>query len=447
MTANIHKSLSTSWQKIKSPTLKIYPIIIIISIPLLLLINTYWNLKSFNRDANFLVRHQAVSIAESIESIIRENIDNKEQLIEMLSQVKQSNEDIREIMILQEVDSEFYVYASDSQKDNEKFHSDLIKLSQSFDESFAGLVYEPSLQRNIWNVSVPVDNENNLSIFIKIDVESVSKILQRTAKDSYLVLVALVIITVILLLNHFIFYQKSLKTQQLEELDKLKDEFISMAAHELRAPITAVIGYMELIQQKISPEEAEKIKSDFETLNVVTKELNNLINELLDVSRIEQGRIKVNKQPVNINQVIEKIITLVRPTVDKKGLELLFKPEEIPTISSDPERIRQIIMNLVSNAIKYTPKGNITIRTRVKGSGVEIQVKDTGVGIPGDEIKNLFSKFHRIKDENTRDATGTGLGLWITKQLVELLGGKIIVESIYGTGSSFTITFPIDRSV
>ena len=250
-------------------------------------------------------------------------------------------------------------------------------------------------------------------------------------------------VTLALLINHFIFYKKAERTKQLEEIDRLKDEFISMAAHELRAPVTALIGYLEMLASEISPEEKEKIKDDLETLNILIGDLNNLINELLDVSRIEQGRLKIEIAEVNINEIIGNVIKLMIPSAAQKGLVINFAPANIPLTKSDPNRVRQVVTNLISNSIKYTIKGQVDITATLKDKTIVIEVKDTGIGIPGEEIAKLFSKFHRVQDAQTKEVRGTGLGLWITKEIVELLSGKISVESIYGTGTKFTFTLPV----
>jgi len=247
----------------------------------------------------------------------------------------------------------------------------------------------------------------------------------------------------VLLTNHFIFYKKAIRAEELAEIDRLKDEFISVASHELRTPVTAVIGYLDLMKDKISPQDMVKVDEDFKILNSLTKDLNGLINELLDVSRIEQKRLKMSLTTVDINGVINEVIKNLTPLAKEKNLTVNFTQISLPQIKSDPDRLRQVLTNLINNSIKYTLKGEVSITSEIKDKFIKISVKDTGIGIPADQIPNLFTKFNRIKDEKTKEVRGTGLGLWITKQIIELLGGKIYVESIYGTGSSFSFTLPI----
>ncbi len=426
----------------------IYPIVIIITIPLLLVVNTFWNLRSFNRDVNFLIRHQAVSVADTIKPQIVRKVTEGAQLNDILMEAKNSNSEIISISVIEELGHQLSVIAStiDPNEAGETEAMELNQLALSLDQPVAGLNYDPKLAKNVWNVSVPMQRigERDYLLYLKFRVDKVEEILGRTARDSYFVLAILVIITLILLVNHFIFYTKAQKTRELEELDKLKDEFISMAAHELKAPMTGLVGYLELLSSKISPAEKEKIKEDFDILNILINDLNKLINDLLDVSRIEQGRLKVDIKEVNVNEIVEAVIKNLLPVAQQKALTLSFVPgPNLPVLKSDPDRIRQVVTNLISNSIKYTLKGKIDINVTVADKLVQVEVRDTGIGIPAAELPNLFSKFHRVKDKQTQEVRGTGLGLWITKQIVEVLGGKISVESIYGTGSKFSFTIPV----
>lgn len=425
----------------------VYPIIILICIPVLLIINTVWNLRTFGRDVNFLIRHQAVSVAETIKPIVLENINEAEKLREIVVKTASSNEDIVDISILSEEDQKINLLTSSSGNYNkEDFQeSGLSQLSIGFSESFAGLSYDPVTGKNLWNVSVPLEKieGKNYIIFLKFGVDKVDEILERTSRDSYMILSVLVIIALALLVNHFIFYQKAQKTRQLEEIDKLKDEFLSMAAHELRTPITALVGYLEMLPKKITPQEAQKIASDIALLQSLTTDLRNLIEDLLDVSRIEQGRLTYEVADVDVNKIIENVVATLTPSAQEKGLVLNYQAQALPIIKADHNRLRQVATNILGNSIKYTLQGSVEIKAEKKDKFIEISVKDTGIGIPPEELQKLFSKFHRVQDKKAQEVRGTGLGLWITKQIVEQMGGKISVESIYGTGSRFSFTIPV----
>lgn len=429
------------------PAIIIYPLVVIIAIPLLLALNTIWNLRTFNRDVNFIIRHQAISIADTLKPVITQNLENPAELYHLLQAVTQSNADIVSVTLLKQKGNSLEALATTSpQEASSAAELGLNQLAIGFDQPFAGLSYDPNLGKNVWNVVVPLSIEDSSEIHllsVKLKTEIVDEILGRTSKDSFIILSILIVITLILLTNHFVFYRKALKTQQLEELDRLKDEFISMAAHELRAPITGLVGYLSLLKDKVPIEAKEILGPEIQTLNRLTLDLRNLINDLLDVSRIEQGRLKIVLAETQINDVIGNTIKTLTPTAEKKGVTIKFTPTTLPTVKTDPDRLRQVLTNLVSNSIKYTLKGEINITAITKAKFIELSVKDSGIGIQPDELPKLFSKFHRVKDKKTEDVRGTGLGLWITKEIVENLGGKIHAESIYGTGSVFTFTIPL----
>lgn len=432
---------------ISKPSLIIYPIVIIIAIPFLLVVGTVKNLDSFNRDVNFLLRHQALNIGNTIKPVLLNTIEKQEDVPLVLSSIVSENKELVSATILEKQDKEFKIYASsDSSLSVEEVAPDTLnRLAESLDQAFAGLTYDPNLASNVWVVTIPLAtvSEKPLILALRLTTTTVNEILARTSKDSFVILSVLVLITLALLVNHFIFYKKALKAQQLEEVDRLKDEFISVASHELRAPVTAVVGYLDLLKEKIPNEIQPQLTQEFTTLNALTDDLNNLIEDLLEVSRIEQGRIKITPEVVDVNQTITTVVSKLAPLAQQKSLSLSYQQTTIPKITTDAKRLSQILTNLVNNSIKYTLKGQVTITATVKRTEIEIGVKDSGIGIPPQEMQKLFSKFHRVKDEKTLAVRGTGLGLWITKQLVEALGGQIFVESIYGSGSVFTFTLPL----
>lgn len=444
---SIRSKLSEKFKSVGKIGYIIYPVILLICVPALLVINTIWNLRTFARDVNFLIRRQAVSVAETIKPMVLENISDMGKVKQIIVKTTDSNDDIVDISILSEEDRRISLLVSSSGNyTNDDFEkSGLSQLTVGFNEPFAGLIYDPITRKNLWNVSVPLEKieGRNYIVFLKFGVEIVDEILQRTSSDSYMILSVLVIVALALLVNHFIFYQKAQKTRQLEEVDKLKDEFLSMAAHELRTPITALVGYLDLLQKKISPGEAQKIVSDIALLQSLTTDLRNLIEDLLDVSRIEQGRLTHEVNDVNVNKLIEDVVATILPSAKEKGLTINCQTQNLPIVKTDHNRLRQIITNLLGNSVKYTLSGTIDVTSEVKDKFIEISIKDTGIGIPPDELPKLFSKFHRVQDKKTEEVRGTGLGLWITKQIIETLGGKISVESIYGTGSRFSFTIPL----
>lgn len=236
--------------------------------------------------------------------------------------------------------------------------------------------------------------------------------------------------------------------EKLKELDKLKDDFISITSHDLRTPMTAIKSYLWLIMHgKAGEIKNEKIKKYLDITYQSSERMITLINDLLNVSRIESGRIQVNLQPTPLEDMIDMEVAELLPKAQENNTKLVWsKPKEkLPPVMIDRERFPEIITNLVGNAIKFTKKGEVTLTAVKKDKFVEITVKDTGPGISKSDLPKLFTKFGRLDNSYTAVSTtgGTGLGLYITKNLLELHGGRIWVESELGKGARFIFTVKI----
>jgi len=269
------------------------------------------------------------------------------------------------------------------------------------------------------------------------------RLIDSTILKSYAILIATVIIVLLLVSNNIKLFGYALAVSKLKEIDEMKDNFISMASHELRSPLTAIKGYLELFnddkEKKISQESQhylENISSSIERLNL-------LVSDILEISRMEGNRIPINLSIVKPQPIIEKSVEEIRSQADRKGLAIEFSKENLPDIKADPERVKQIFVNLLSNAIKYTEKGKIEITAKKENKKLFITFADSGIGISAQEQVHLFQKFYRIKNEKTVKISGTGLGLWITRELARKMKGDISVESIEGVGSHFTVSFPL----
>ena len=229
----------------------------------------------------------------------------------------------------------------------------------------------------------------------------------------------------------------------------MKDDFISIASHELRAPLTVIKGYASMMQEIVEKEKNNSLKNYLKMISVSIDRLGNLVEDMLDVSRIEQSRIKMNLIKVSVSQSIKEVSDQFVINARQKNLKLIYnnpeKSVEKAKILVDVDRFKQIIVNIISNAIKYTLSGSITISTELdeERKNLLIKIRDTGIGMNAKQRERLFQKFYRIQNEKTRNIVGTGLGLWITKKLVQLMKGEIFVDSIEGQGTEFTISFPI----
>ena len=239
----------------------------------------------------------------------------------------------------------------------------------------------------------------------------------------------------------------------LRELDKMKDEFVSIASHELRTPMTAIKGYLWMITNGKHKASFNSQQEDYiERVKASTERLINLVNDMLDVSRIEGGRMEMNIRAGFVDHVIMAAIADIMPKALEKKIELTFdKPKRtLPHVRIDEERIREVLINLIGNALKFTePNGKIAITTKVNGRMIEVSVRDTGRGIAKKDIPKLFQKFGRLEHSFAliSETAGTGLGLYITKSIVELHGGKIWVKSSPGKGSTFSFSLRVADEV
>ena len=228
-----------------------------------------------------------------------------------------------------------------------------------------------------------------------------------------------------------------------KEADRLKSAFLATMSHELRTPLNSIIGFTGIMLQGLAGPLNDEQALQLGMVSKSAQHLLDLINDVLDISKIEAGQLKVSAEAVDIRQTIDKAIQTVTPMAQKKGLALIVNiAPDVGRISSDERRLEQIIINLVNNAIKFTEQGEVRLECEIRKDEVVISVIDTGIGIKPEDIDNLFEPFHQIDSGLTRKHEGTGLGLSICRRLVEMLGGKIWVESEWGQGSVFTFTLP-----
>ncbi len=231
---------------------------------------------------------------------------------------------------------------------------------------------------------------------------------------------------------------------QLERANRLKSEFLASVSHELRTPMNAIIGYTKLMLDGLDGDLTEQQTADLERVVQAADNLLGLINGLLDLAKIEAGKMELNVEEVDIPLVIDDVIELIRASADAKSLTLRAEvASTMPTAWADRARIRQVLVNLVANAVKFTEHGGVTIRASIVDGWITIAVVDTGVGIPPEAQTYIFDEFRQVDASTTRRYGGTGLGLAISKRLIALHGGRIWVDSTAGVGSSFLFTLPV----
>lgn len=254
-------------------------------------------------------------------------------------------------------------------------------------------------------------------------------------------------------LDNAVLYQElQLANEALQQLDKLKDEFVSLASHELRTPMTAIKSYLWMALAGKGGALPEKLQFYLDRAYKSTDRLIKLVNDMLNVSRIESGRIVLAIKPVKLDTLISDTITEILPQAQELGVNVLFTPQStLPDVAADSDKIKEVIINLVGNSLKFTPRGGSVTVSREQANGMAlVKVKDTGNGISKVDMDKLFQKFSMVGTNylQKQNSQGTGLGLYISKSLIELHGGKISVESEgEGRGTTFSFTLPFQKAV
>ncbi len=238
--------------------------------------------------------------------------------------------------------------------------------------------------------------------------------------------------------------QLEIESSQRDQLDRLKDEFVLTASHELRSPLTSVQGFAELLmleRDSLTPRQIETVEIILDNCRHLVR----LLNDLLDLARSDAGRLGLRLRPIELAPLIEDSVRLMRAQTEATGQTLTERIEPgLPTIEAEPDRVRQVLVNLLTNAHEYSPEGStIGVQAHGYGGGVEVAVTDNGPGIPAEQLEHIFERFTRGDAGLTQRVGGTGLGLAISKSLVELHGGTIEVDSTPGQGSTFRFRLPV----
>jgi signal transduction histidine kinase/CHASE3 domain sensor protein len=243
--------------------------------------------------------------------------------------------------------------------------------------------------------------------------------------------------------NAKLFEELERKGRELEEASRHKSEFLANMSHELRTPLNAVLGYAELIQDGIYGDVPDKIQDVLERIQQNGRHLLGLINDVLDLSKIEAGQLTLSPIDYSMRELVLDVVSATEALAAEKRLALeVDVPADLPLGRGDERRLTQVLMNLVSNAIKFTETGSVSIRAKVEDGSFVVRVADTGMGIADQDLERIFGEFQQVDSSSTRKTGGTGLGLAIARRIVEMHGGRIWVESTPGAGSTFYFTVP-----
>ncbi|HZR45265.1 MAG TPA: response regulator, partial [Candidatus Manganitrophaceae bacterium] len=333
------------------------------------------------------------------------------------------------------------------------------KLSKQVVETHAPAILEDAQALNVGNPLITAGYQT----FIAVPVQSKNKIMgtftlasriPHTFTPQDLQLLSSIGNQLGTALENANLYQKEQETvEKLMEMDRIKSEFLSNISHELRTPLTSIIGFSEILLDKLAGELSPEQESFIKNMNTSGQYLLEIINNLLDLSKIKAGKMEIHSQRFSLLELLNTVRQTIIPMTYKKGL--LFDvtvDDDIDVIYTDEGKMKQILLNLLGNAVKFTPaKGEISLsvkKSKSRGTpAVEISVRDTGIGIPESAQKKIFDEFQQIDGSYTRDYPGTGLGLAITKRFIEILRGEIQVYSQAGFGTTFTVLIPVQEEI
>ena len=233
--------------------------------------------------------------------------------------------------------------------------------------------------------------------------------------------------------------------RQLQRLDEAKNEFISMASHQLRTPLTSIKGYLDMMLEgdlgKITPTQRAVLREAFSSSERMVR----LINDFLNVSRLQTGKFNIDKQKIDIAQILRDEVALLKVVADQRSVEMDLKiDKKVPLITADSEKIRQVMLNMIDNAIYYSnPHKKVIISLKNSNGAIEFTVKDSGIGVPKSEQANLFGKFFRGTNARKKRPDGTGVGLFLARKVILSHDGEMIFESEEGKGSTFGFKLPV----
>lgn len=457
----------------------LYAVALIILIPAGILANTFLFIRGLNESFDVELTSKASLATTILSSTLNESVGDREKLGKAIETITKNSPEILGLSVLSfEQGIPITLATSEGEEALSTETVLLTKLAWTTQQPYTTkleVLNENAEPFRLWQVSLPIIEEDAKTeeqtkgvveqattssaitaesegpekktlavINLKVSGEKSDKLISQLERNSIIVALITLAVVVLLLLNHFRFFGYARLFTKLKEVDEMKDNFISLASHELRTPVTALRGFASLAVKHLQSGNQQTAIKDMDMVNKSAEGIESLVNDLLDVSRIEQKRLKLEIKQVDITTLLSEVVQQLQSQATQKGLVLSYESPNIRSIvAADPGKLKQIFVNLVGNAIKYTPKGSITVFHEFEGKNIKTLVKDTGVGIPAQEIPNLFDKFHRVQNEKTRQIRGTGLGLWITKQLIEMMKGKILVESIENTGTKVIVVFPL----
>lgn len=431
----------------------IFSLVLVVLIPAAFFINTYMINSRYEAAIDKIIQKKTVLAENIINNLVETKITDKDLLQSSLEKITAENSEIVSLLILQPLEGEsgsFQIIAANDKQLIGQIQSDSLQNVIAWTKPEGVAFLDRGDNGRFWNVTKSLSDEagNKVGLIaMAFSLQESDQLINKTINNSYWVLIVTVLIVVLLVSNQARLFGYALTLSKLKEIDRMKDMFISMASHELRAPLTAIKGYVEFLQDTKELNTDKDSKHYIENISLSVDRLQNLVNDILEVSRLEGNSLPIEITTFDPLPIVSQSIEELRSQAMQKGLAVKTNFSDAPAlIKADINRLKQVVVNLISNAIKYTPQGSVEIKTEIKNNDWLITVADTGIGISSEDQANLFQKFYRIKNEKTQNIIGTGLGLWITLEIARRMNGKITVESIEGVGSHFTLHLPLAKN-
>ena len=384
---------------------------------------------------------------DSLQAIVQSDTANAYEVLQtFLASVTSENPDITKIRLYEATEDGFIIRASNEAALVGTYDPDATLLSEiGFSDTLDFQQFEYHINdERIWQAfrRIPVE-EGFVYSFSEHNLSTIDRTMAFRKQQSYYGLTAIFIFLIALAywLNRQVYWQKrhNRLAVQLSE----RDQFSNMIAHEFRTPLTAIKGYASFLQESRALPAEEQRYAD--NIRVSAERLVILVNDFLEVALIQAGKIKLDTELVDLRTLVDAVGNDLTPLATEKGLTLTIRSQKQPLfIKTDRNRMIQVLTNIISNAVKYTEKGSVDIECTQSGGQAIVRVKDTGTGISAADQQKLFTPFTRVGGADKGSVTGSGLGMWITKQLIELLGGTIGVESIKDVGTHVVLTFPAE---
>lgn len=431
----------------------IYSVGVVIAIPLLVILNTVMLVRSTRNAFNVELTRKADVVNGVIAESARADIVAKryDVLQRSFTALEKAQPAIKATSVIVEQDGQLTQAVRTATAPEKMSANSALQARIAFERKrpIAKLmdVEYDGRKAQAWNVVTPVLSDTG-TVIAAVSTNTVTtdamEAINKAYSTSFMILIGSVVVIVGMLFRHFrlVTYVRLLAKQR--EVNQTMSDFLSVATHELKAPTTVIKGYISNVLDGTAGPITDDARQQLMVAFSQTDRLNELVQDLLNVSRIEQGRVSYTMRAVDSRALLGMIVGNYQPIAAAKGVTLSIETlDPMPAVYCDEGRLQEIYTNLIDNAIKYTAKGMVTIGQRVEKDRVITNVRDTGFGMSPDAKRRLFQRFYRIKTDQTQNISGTGLGLWIIKQYIEAMGGTIEVESIEGVGSNFIVALPI----